>query len=54
LFNYNIAEILFFIEGDDFTFGMISNIPFASNKKNWFHEKVCVYFEEELRKYGKS
>jgi len=54
LFNYAIAEILFFIEGDDFTFGMISNIPYASNKKNWFHEKTCIYFEEELRKYGKS
>ena len=55
LFNYPIAEILFFIEDDQLIFGMISNIPYASNKKEWFPEKICTYFEKELKnKYGKN
>lgn len=48
LFNYPIAEILFFVEDDSFIFGMISNIPYASSKKEWFFEDICAYFEENL------
>lgn len=48
LFNYPIAEILFFVEDDSFIFGMISNIPYASSKKEWFSEHVCAYFEVNL------
>ncbi len=35
-FNYAIAECLFFVEGDKITFGMISNIPYASRRKEFF------------------
>lgn len=32
-FDYHIAEILLFLDGDRITFGMISNIPYASKQK---------------------
>lgn len=48
LFNHPIAEILFFIDGDTVTFGMISCIPYASSKKDWFCEKIYRYFETKL------
>ncbi len=48
LFNYSIAEILFFVGDNSITFGMISNIPYASNKKDWFRQCVCLYFEKLL------
>jgi hypothetical protein len=55
LFNYPIAEILFFAEDQSICFGMVSNIPYASSKKNWFQEKVASYFVEEISgKYGKN
>jgi len=27
---------------------MISNIPYASSKKEWFSEYICAYFEVNL------
>jgi len=55
LFNYSIAEILFFVEEESFTFGMISCVPYASNKKDWFPGNVSLYFEDKLmEKNGKS
>lgn len=55
LFNHPIAEILFFVEEDNFTFGMISSIPYASSKKDWFIENIIFYFEDKLmEKNGKN
>lgn len=55
LFNHPIAEILFFVEENSFTFGMISCVPYASNKKDWFLENISLYFEEKLMgKNGKN
>lgn len=55
LFNHPIAEILFFVEEDNFIFGMISCIPYASNKKDWFPENVDRYFKDKLmEKNGKN
>lgn len=36
LFEYSIAECLLFVDGKEVTFGMISNIPYASRKKEFF------------------
>lgn len=55
LFNYSIAEILFFVEEDNFTFGMISCVPYFSSKKKSFLENICHYFEDKLTgKNGKD
>lgn len=54
LFEYRISEILFFIDGDLITFGMISNVPYASRNKEWFPIRVCEYFKKEIRGHGKS
>ena len=48
LFNHPIAEILFFVEEDSFTFGMISSVPYASSRKDWFIENISTYFEDKL------
>lgn len=55
LFNYDISEVLFFLQDDHFSFGMISCIPYASNRKDWFQENIGFYFENKLmEKNGKS
>lgn len=36
IFDYFIAECLFFLNEEQITFGMISNIPYASRKKDFF------------------
>lgn len=48
MFNYEVAEILFFVENKSFTFGMISNIPYASSKKDWFQNLVTTHFESKI------
>lgn len=55
LFNYPVAEILFFSDNQALTFGMISSIPYASNRKPWFQEQATSYFDEVISgKYGNN
>lgn len=55
LFNYSIAEALFFLDNQQVSFGMISNIPYASRNKPWFSNMICSFFVQAiLEKDGKN
>jgi hypothetical protein len=54
LFNYSIAECLFFIDDKDINFGMITNIPYASRHKNWFSYNINSFFTQIIGRNGKS
>lgn len=55
LFDYHIAECLFFLDNQRFSFGMISNIPYASKNKSWFSTMVCSFFLDAIGgKNGKN
>ncbi|MGA8165114.1 MAG: hypothetical protein WB791_08845 [Waddliaceae bacterium] len=43
-FEYSIAECLLFVDVDKITFGMISNIPYASRKKGFFTSALIQAF----------
>lgn len=43
-FEYYIAECMLFVDGNKITFGMISNIPYASRKKDFFSPKLIQAF----------
>ena len=45
LFKFKILEILFFVDGTNITFGMVTNIPYASVKKEHFKDKVKQYLK---------
>lgn len=47
IFNYGIAEILLFIDNEKISFGMISNIPYASKNKPWFSSLIKSYLRNE-------
>lgn len=53
LFDYPIAECLFFLDDLKANFGMISNIPYASRKKKWFSGMINSFFTEIMGKNGK-
>lgn len=48
IFKHSIAEILFFVDDGKITFGMISNVPYASKTKPWFSNLVSSFFENEI------
>ncbi len=48
LFEYNIAEILFFSNACGVSFGMISNIPYASKNKIWFSSMLSSFIKTEV------
>lgn len=55
LFNYSISEALFFLDNQEVSFGMISNIPYASRNKSWFSNMICSFFEQSImEKDGKN
>lgn len=55
LFDYSIAEALFFLDNQEVSFGMISNIPYASRNKPWFSNMICSFFVHAiLEKNGKN
>jgi hypothetical protein len=39
-FGYPIAESLWFVDGEHITFGMMSNIPYASKNKRFFQSSI--------------
>lgn len=43
-FEYSIAECMLFVDGNKITFGMISNIPYASRKKGFFTPALIQAF----------
>lgn len=45
-FEYSIAECLLFVDEDKITFGMISNIPYASRKKDFFTSAIIQAFNK--------
>lgn len=55
LFDYSILECLFFLDREEISFGMISNIPYASKGKSWFTNMICSFFSHIiLGKNGKN
>ncbi len=48
IFNFDIAEILLFLDDDKISFGMISNIPYASKKRPWFSSMLKTYIRNEI------
>lgn len=55
LFEYPIAESLFFLNNEEISFGMISNIPYASRNKVWFSNMIHFFFENTImEKNGKN
>ncbi len=49
LFDYKIAEILLFSTGNSgLNFGMISNIPYASERKSWFQAMIQTFFIKNI------
>lgn len=53
LFNYPIAECLFFLDDVEANFGMISNIPYASRNKKWFSGMINSFFTQIMERDGK-
>lgn len=48
-FNYDIAEVLLFSDDPSgLSFGMISNVPYASRKKEWFSLWLHNFLQEAL------
>lgn len=55
LFDYSISEYLFFLDSEELSFGMVSNIPYASRSKSWFSNMICSFFSHTiLGKNGKN
>lgn len=48
LFDSPIAEILLFFDTSLISFGMISNIPYASKNKPWFKSLLRSFLQKEL------
>ena len=48
IFNYRIAEILFFSIDNLIIFGMISNMPYASRNKDWFTSSIYNFLRTEI------
>ena len=46
VFKFTIAEILFFLDHNHLTFGMISNTPYSTKKKIWFATTIKNYFKK--------
>ncbi|MGK5595272.1 MAG: hypothetical protein ACSNEK_07945 [Parachlamydiaceae bacterium] len=54
LFDYPISESLFFIDNNKVSFGMITNIPYASRNKKCFSSMVSSFLIEIMERDGKS
>ena len=47
-FLFPISETLFFLNGDEITFGLISNVPCVSRAKPWFCSDVISFYDNQL------
>lgn len=54
LFNYPISESLFFLGNHKVSFGMITNIPYASRNKKWFLSMINSFFIKIMGRDGKD
>lgn len=52
IFKYESAECLLFVEGNSITFGMISNVLYASKKKEWLAQAVIAALKNEILGYA--
>lgn len=54
LFDYQISECLFFLDELHVSFGMISNIPYASRLKKWFSHMLDSFLITTMGRDGRD